>query len=72
MADEFTVFDEELKRQLKEALELAKRARSEIARAQQAGLDVSELQRLLTDSEAQLRRIQSVYGGVRRTGARSE
>jgi DNA-binding transcriptional regulator GbsR (MarR family) len=67
MADEFTVFDDELKRQVREALELAKRARAEINRAQQAGLDVSELLRTLTENEQQLRRIQQVYGGVRRT-----
>jgi len=68
MADEFVVFDEELKRQLREALEIAKRARAELLRAQQAGLDVSELQRQLTEAETQLRRIQQVYAGIRRTG----
>jgi hypothetical protein len=35
VADEFIVFDEELKRQVRDALELAKRARAEINRAKQ-------------------------------------
>jgi len=69
MADEFVVFDEELKKALREALELAKRARAEIIRAQAAGLDVSELQKQLTEAETQLKRIQQVYGGIRRAGA---
>lgn len=65
MAEEVVIFDEDLKERVKEALRLADRLRREITRAQQVGLDVSDLQAQLNEAQATLRRIQQVYGGTR-------
>jgi len=68
MVEEFEVFDEELRKMVRDALKMAEKVKKEIARAKQAGLDVTELEKMLMDSETQLRRISQVYGGIRRAG----
>lgn len=63
MAEEIVIFDEDLKERVREAQRLADRLRRELARAQQVGLDVSDLQAQLNEAAGTLRRIQQVYGG---------
>ncbi|MEM1552659.1 MAG: hypothetical protein QXH03_08340 [Candidatus Bathyarchaeia archaeon] len=61
MEEEFQVLTPELVEMVKKAFELAERARAEIARAQAAGLDVSELVRRLNESETKLRQLSAAY-----------
>lgn len=47
--------------QLKNALDIAEQTRMQIAKAKQAGIDVSQLEQQLADTEGRIRQIKNVY-----------
>jgi len=55
------IFGDEEKIMLSEAERLAKLLRKEIARARQAGLDVTEQEKTLSELEVQIRKIKQTY-----------
>ena len=55
------IFGDEEKTMLSEAERLAKLLRKEIARARQAGLDVTEQEKTLSELEVQIRKIKQTY-----------
>jgi len=55
------IFGDEEKSMLSEAERLAKLLRKEIARARQAGLDVTEQEKTLSELEVQIRKIKQTY-----------
>ncbi|MEM2293664.1 MAG: hypothetical protein QXX41_10355 [Nitrososphaerota archaeon] len=61
MEEEFEVLTPELIEDIKKAFALAERARAELARAQAAGLDVSELVKRLNENETKLRQLAAAY-----------
>lgn len=65
MSEDFEIFDESLKDQLRESLRLADRLKRELLRARQAGIDVSDIEAELANVQNTLKRIQTVYGGSR-------
>lgn len=55
------ILSKEDKQAIEKALEDAKVLRQELARAKRAGLDVSDIERELTEAEQKLRSIHRVY-----------